>query len=240
MSNILIGWLQVNGEEMTGLSQTAAVAILRDIPVGSAARLVISRQGDDAPPSGPPPPPLPTSLPPLLATESLPATLASVDVTSSLGEGLLDSSPVIDGRRQSKIGQMTNKILNSFHSRSASSGGQISTERENGRRISTESFQDGDLRFGSERSGQVAGVSRHGNHAGDEIDGGLEALTFNVALGEAGPAGLGITVQKMSERGQDLGISIKSVIVGGAVSKVRFDYNMDLIRPKTKTTSKQK
>lgn len=38
--------LEVNGIEMTGKSQTEAVAILRNAPAGSKVRIVVSRQED--------------------------------------------------------------------------------------------------------------------------------------------------------------------------------------------------
>lgn len=38
--------LEVNGVEMTGKSQAEAVAVLRNAPLGSKVRIVVSRQED--------------------------------------------------------------------------------------------------------------------------------------------------------------------------------------------------
>ena len=51
-----------------------------------------------------------------------------------------------------------------------------------------------------------------------------EVLTFNIPLNDTGSAGLGVSVKgktSTTDQGtQDLGIFIKSVITGGAASKV--------------------
>lgn len=47
-----------------------------------------------------------------------------------------------------------------------------------------------------------------------------ERLTFHIALGESGFAGLGISVTKVFRNRQDCGIFIKSVRVGGMAAKV--------------------
>ena len=48
-----------------------------------------------------------------------------------------------------------------------------------------------------------------------------DRLTFHVALGEAGFASLGISVTKVTRNHKDIGIFIKSVMVGGMAAKAR-------------------
>lgn len=54
-------------------------------------------------------------------------------------------------------------------------------------------------------------------------DGTREFLTFEIPLSDSGSAGLGVSVKgnRSKENHADLGIFVKSIINGGAASKVR-------------------
>lgn len=55
-------------------------------------------------------------------------------------------------------------------------------------------------------------------------DGTREFLTFEIPLSDSGSAGLGVSVKgnRSKENHADLGIFVKSIINGGAASKVRL------------------
>lgn len=56
-------------------------------------------------------------------------------------------------------------------------------------------------------------------------DGTREFLTFEIPLSDSGSAGLGVSVKgnRSKENHADLGIFVKSIINGGAASKVRSE-----------------
>jgi hypothetical protein len=58
------------------------------------------------------------------------------------------------------------------------------------------------------------------NHIDMNVDTEHEKLTFHIALGETGFASLGISVKKLTVGRKDLGIFIKSVLIGGTAAKV--------------------
>ena len=170
-----------------------------DVPVGSAVSLIISRHGSRSHSHlGPLKSPLKsnnsTNVSPSHGSLKCNSTAISSELpTKDVEDKVLDLERALD--RESRTDSNQQAALKS------------STRKKS---HSSLSRAEKDLRNG----GGVAGISSEGED--------MEYLTFNSALGEAGPASLGITVQTVSERGQDLGISIKSVIVGGAVSKVKL------------------
>ena len=52
-------------------------------------------------------------------------------------------------------------------------------------------------------------------------DDDVELLSFSIRLNDAGSAGLGVTIKGKMIEERDLGIFVKSVIAGGAASKVQ-------------------
>jgi len=62
------------------------------------------------------------------------------------------------------------------------------------------------------------------NHIDPTVDTEHEKLTFHIALGETGFASLGISVKKLTVGRKDLGIFIKSVLIGGTAAKVGKQY----------------
>ena len=58
------------------------------------------------------------------------------------------------------------------------------------------------------------------NHVDTGSDTEHDQLTFHIALGETGFASLGISVKKLTVGRKDLGIFIKSVLIGGTAAKV--------------------
>jgi hypothetical protein len=63
-------------------------------------------------------------------------------------------------------------------------------------------------------------IGTKANNSRKAVDEEHERLTFHIALGDGGFASLGISVKKLTVGRKDLGIFIKSVLIGGTAAKV--------------------
>jgi len=216
---------------MTGKTQMEAVRVLRDVLTGSFAEILISRQStvnDDCSRGVESSTGIPyvsdlTSEHDSVLQKALVQTTAT-GLTKNTGINLVDLSKNSEmelPRGNSNLCQSKSENLNSPEACTNSSSRGDEPKRVVPERMSSERK----LRLAKKLASDNRDVSRNDSFRyGDDAYADVESLTFNVALREAGAAGLGITVQRVSERGRDLGISIKSVIVGGAVSKVKPVY----------------
>ncbi|CAH1122583.1 unnamed protein product [Ceutorhynchus assimilis] len=181
--------LQVNEEEMTGKSQTEAVAILRKVPPGSKVKIVVSRHED-----------VPVNV---TNTNGLPRVIG-IEETDEREEPLTsepfrsngnstDIPPNIPPLPQSHL------ILNRSPEKSTGSVAKIISQFQEAANSSNPPEKiDSSMVF----------PWKH-----------REILTFNIPVHDSEKAGLGISVKGKTSESGDLGIFIKSVINGGAASR---------------------
>jgi len=192
------------------------VAVLRDIAVGTTAELIVSRQ---------------TTVKDYGFEDESNTCDASKEVAversnfnQNVSSSVKSNERVVENTSHvSKV--QPRKSVESLSNTELKMSAIDSTHRNGS--AETPSFRETFTRYGSKAvssSDDEIERWRTGKLKGDDgaemANADTECLTFNIALPEAVVAGLGITVQSVSERGRDLGIAIKSVVCGGAVSKV--------------------
>uniref|UniRef100_A0AAR5PPY5 PDZ domain-containing protein n=1 Tax=Dendroctonus ponderosae TaxID=77166 RepID=A0AAR5PPY5_DENPD len=181
--------LQVNEEEMTGKSQSEAVAILRKVVPGSKVKIIVSRQ-EDVPVTGT----TSNGLPRVLGIEETDEREDPITAELFSSESNRDIPPNIPPLPQSHL----------LHSRSP-------LEKPIGSvaKIVSQFQEAATLSNPLEKSDSAMVFPwKH-----------REMLTLNIPVHDSEKAGLGISVKGKTSESGDLGIFIKSVINGGAASR---------------------
>ncbi|XP_075237372.1 par-3 family cell polarity regulator [Lycorma delicatula] len=204
--------LAVDGIELTGKSQSEAVAVLRNVPLGSKVRIVVSRQED-------------------VGGTTINSNSRSVDATST--------SAVVNNNSNSSSNKIptsfkTIKTDNDSNKSVNNSNNNNNSMSSNSSGSSTHNQVHNQVRHSDNNSNNNNNSSSNNNNNSQSTDENYvypwrqrETLTFNIPVHDTEKAGLGVSVKGKTSASQgpgmtqsvDLGIFIKNVLHGGAASR---------------------